>query len=208
MRNWALFLVSGLVFWLVFSCQKKEEMFRTDSGEARVLISEPVMISSISCPLCQRAVLACGIKEDAGVEFNQVLELVFSEYGFEVIKARIGDDKVVPELRVIDWLKLARGLQTNYLVIPVVYCYSERKGSGASASEPAEVGFHFHIFEVSSGKEVWGGDFRERQKALSENLLELNKFIKRKAKWLKAEELAREGVKEMVREFLKASKKE
>jgi len=199
--------VLSLVLWLSISCHKQEEFIRPDLEQSKFLVGEVIKVSSSSCPLCERAVLPCAIKEEMEVEFYSALGSVFSEYGVELLKGRI-EDKGEGKAGVEDWVKLARKVQANYLLIPVVYCYSERKGSGASASEPAEVGFHLHIYEVGSGKEVWAGDFRERQKALSENVLELNKFIKRKARWLKAEELLIEGAEEMLRAFLKASKKE
>jgi hypothetical protein len=43
---------------------------------------------------------------------------------------------------------------------------------------------------VNSGRVIWSGHFDETQQALNENLFQLGKFIKRKARWVTAQEIA------------------
>jgi hypothetical protein len=60
------------------------------------------------------------------------------------------------------------------------------------------VGFEVHLIRVRDGKGIWQGKFDETQKALSENLLKIGSFFRRKASWLTAEELSSVGMDEML----------
>jgi len=45
---------------------------------------------------------------------------------------------------------------------------------------------------------VWSGRFDETQQALTDDLLKLGSFLRRKGVWLKAEELASVGMDEIL----------
>jgi hypothetical protein len=66
---------------------------------------------------------------------------------------------------------------------------------------PASVSFDLHLFRLRDEKMVWTGKFDETQKPLSENLLKIGSFFRRKARWLVAEELASVGMDEMLRKL-------
>jgi hypothetical protein len=63
------------------------------------------------------------------------------------------------------------------------------------------VGFDVHLLRVRDGRKVWDGKFDETQQALSENLLKIGSFFRRKASWLTAEELSSVGMDEMLKRF-------
>jgi hypothetical protein len=50
-------------------------------------------------------------------------------------------------------------------------------------------------------KMVWIGKFDETQQPLSENLLKMGSFVRRKGSWLTAEELSSVGLDEMFKRF-------
>ena len=79
--------------------------------------------------------------------------------------------------------------------------FREREGEALGAQNPASVAFVLELYDVKRGDLVWSGRFDETQRALSENLLDLGAFTKRGGRWLKAEELALEGVKRAVNEL-------
>jgi hypothetical protein len=68
---------------------------------------------------------------------------------------------------------------------------------------PASVGFDVHLIRLRDGKIVWTGKFDETQRPLSENLLKMGSFIRRKGSWLTAEELSSVGMDEMLKRFPK-----
>jgi len=77
----------------------------------------------------------------------------------------------------------------------------ERIGSSIGVEKPASVGCDLHLFRLRDGKMVWLGKFDETQRPLSENLLKIGSFVRRKAQWLTAEELASVGMDEMLRKL-------
>ncbi len=95
--------------------------------------------------------------------------------------------------------KLGGALKTDLIFAGAVWRYRERVGRPAGAASPASVGFSVYLIEVTSGKMLWSGKFAETQRALSENVLDAWAFVKKGAKWLSADELARFGVGEVLK---------
>ncbi|MFN3505346.1 MAG: hypothetical protein ACK4Y7_03960 [Caldimicrobium sp.] len=77
--------------------------------------------------------------------------------------------------------------------------FRERKGSSWSVVEPASVAFVLTLYDGATGRILWQKIFDETQKPLSENLLNLPLYGK--IKWLKAEELAERGLKNILKTF-------
>jgi len=82
--------------------------------------------------------------------------------------------------------------------------YRERSGRGWGSDRPASVAFNLFLLETATGKNVWSARFDETQQALSDNLLNLGKFFKRKTRFVRADELALEGVTNAVADLEKA----
>ncbi|MCX7965018.1 MAG: hypothetical protein N2596_00135 [Syntrophorhabdaceae bacterium] len=75
----------------------------------------------------------------------------------------------------------------------LLYRFIERKGGNLAVDRPASVGFHIHLFDKDNIlKRVYV--FEETQQALSENVLSIGKFLRRRARWITASELAEEGI--------------
>jgi hypothetical protein len=98
-------------------------------------------------------------------------------------------------------IQLGKELNVDFILIGYLFRFEERIGSHIGAEKPASVGFDVHLFRVKDEKMVWTGKFDETQKALSENLLKMGSFVRRKASWLTAEELSSVGMDEMLRRF-------
>lgn len=59
--------------------------------------------------------------------------------------------------------------------------------------KPASVSFHIHLIDKNNAlRRVYV--FEETQQALSQNILNIRKFLRRRARWLTVSELAEEGV--------------
>ena len=105
-------------------------------------------------------------------------------------------------------LQVARNLNADAVLIGNISEYSERQGGEFGAESPASVVFEVQLLDAANGEVVWEAYFNETQRTLLENVVEVRKFIKRRAKWISADELAREGVAEIVDkldEFLKGN---
>jgi hypothetical protein len=94
-----------------------------------------------------------------------------------------------------------RALGANFIVAGWVWRYRERIGGDIGVQSPASVAFTVALIDVKSGKMLWQGKFVEKQSSLSENIVEIRKFLKRSGKWLSVDELARYGVREVFTTF-------
>lgn len=82
-----------------------------------------------------------------------------------------------------------------------LFHFKERVGKSYSVSSPASVSFGLFLARVTDGRIVWRGIFEETQQSLSENILTIGAFIKRKARWVTARELAVEGLEKLISSF-------
>lgn len=95
------------------------------------------------------------------------------------------------------WIESGRVLNVDGVLVCFLYRYSERVGSRYAAQEPASVAFDIYLLRTADGRIMWTGRFDETQRALSENLLEINKFMKRKG-WISAADLAAAGLDDLL----------
>ena len=84
-----------------------------------------------------------------------------------------------------------------------VYRFIERDGTDYSIKSPASVAFDMMLIRVSDGRTLWTGHFDETQQSLFENIYQWGSFVKRKGKWITAEQLAIDGLNSMFRTFPK-----
>jgi len=97
--------------------------------------------------------------------------------------------------------RLGRALGVSHMMVGNEWRFRERVGGSMGVESPASVAFLLHLVHVSTGAVLWKGTFNETQRSLSENIFDAPAFFKRGAKWLTAEELARDGVNELFRKM-------
>jgi len=98
-------------------------------------------------------------------------------------------------------MEVGKKTNADALLVGYVTKYSERVGEKYGVSKPASVGFVMFLFSAKDGSILWTGSYRETQTSLSENLLNIRLFMKRGMKWLTADELAKWGVSETLKNF-------
>lgn len=99
------------------------------------------------------------------------------------------------------WLQVGNCVPADYLLVPQLIYYHERKGGDWGAEEPASVIMDFFLLDVRNEAILRRYRFEETQQPLSENLLDVGKFVSRGAKWVPAQELAREGIEQAIKEI-------
>jgi hypothetical protein len=87
------------------------------------------------------------------------------------------------------------------VVSGTVYRFRERKGGAYAVDQPASVAFEIHLLRVSDGALVWRGTFDRTQTSLMEDLLQAASFYRGGGRWLTAEELAAEGMEQVLKSF-------
>jgi TolB-like protein len=98
-------------------------------------------------------------------------------------------------------VQIGKELDVDFIMVAYLFRFEERIGSRIGAEKPASVGFDVHLIRLRDEKIVWTGRFDETQRPLSENLLKIGSFFRRKASWLTAEELSSVGMDEMLKKL-------
>jgi hypothetical protein len=96
---------------------------------------------------------------------------------------------------------MGKELKADFVMLGILFRFEERVGSSLGVEKPASVAFDLHLFRLRDGVRVWDGKFDETQKPLFDNLLQTGSFIRRKAQWLTAAELAEVGMEEMLKKL-------
>ena len=97
--------------------------------------------------------------------------------------------------------KLGELVYADAVIFGQVLRYHERVGEEWGAKSPASVAFVLDLWDVRRGDLIWSGSFDETQRPLSDNILAIGEFTQRGGKWLRAEELALEGIKKAVNQL-------
>jgi hypothetical protein len=79
--------------------------------------------------------------------------------------------------------------------------YKERVGSDYAAASPASVAFTLHLLDMKSGQVVWSAHFAKSQKALTENVFDVVAFVQNSGRWVRAHEIAAEGVDQSIEDL-------
>lgn len=95
---------------------------------------------------------------------------------------------------------LGAKMGSNAVLDITVTRFHERDGSDLSVNSPASAAFTMVLTHVENGKVLWDASFDETQEALTSNLLAFGKMKNRGFKWITAEEMVREGLKQRLAE--------
>jgi TolB-like protein len=97
-----------------------------------------------------------------------------------------------------DAIALGHALSADAVLYGSVQRYRERVGVDYAAQSPASVSFKLHLIDVNLKQVVWTASFDRTQKALTENVFNLVEFVKSNGRWVRAHEIANQGVEEAV----------
>lgn len=125
--------------------------------------------------------------------FN-ILPLEKAEETLSPLEKKRFEEKPIPTS-----IEIGQRLNVEFLFVGFLFRFEERIGSSLGVEKPASVGFDLHLIRLKDGMNVWKGKFDETQRPLSENLLKIGSFFRRRASWLTAEELVSVGMDEMLR---------
>lgn len=118
----------------------------------------------------------------------------------ELVLSRMGGERAgVSGLRY--WLEVGQCVQTDFLLIPQVLEWRERAGGQWGVTEPGMVVLELTLLDIE--KQYVAGRFQhdERQRSLSEDILQAGRFFQRGGKWLPTKDLARDGLRDGLREL-------
>jgi hypothetical protein len=165
---------------------------------------------NVRCPLCGSVIMTGEVAEGA-VEFltDSLYSALKSKGNFELVppgKARgllsnllQGDAGTLSERALL--IEIGQALNADAVLAGYIFRFRERIGTRYAVKSPASVAFDIHLIRVADGRVLWSGQFNETQKSLSENFLHLETFLKRKASWVTAREMAQAGLEDILQSF-------
>jgi len=161
----------------------------------------------IICPICKRVYsrgeILPGSKNTLSHLLQQKAEVIgtFKVLSLEKVEEALShwDKKQFEEKLIPSSIQFGKELNLDFIIVGFLFRFEERIGSPIGVEKPASVGFDIHLFRLRDGMKVWEGRFDETQRPLSENLFKIVSFLRRKASWLTAEELASVGMDEMLK---------
>lgn len=116
----------------------------------------------------------------------------------EFLNVKVGNPKSYYREQAVN---AGKSLGVDAVMIGVISQYTEREGSAVGVESPAAVTFSVEVLDTRDGRTIWEDYFKEQQKPLLDNVYEIGKFFKRGAKWITADELAKEGARKTAAEF-------
>jgi hypothetical protein len=88
---------------------------------------------------------------------------------------------------------IGKELSADAVIMGFIYCYRDRSGTAYASARPAAVGFCLHLVDPATGEVLWTMRYRDEQRPLSDDLIALPEFIKRKGRWIRVEQMAEEA---------------
>lgn len=175
----------------------------------QAITSDDPDVGIVRCPVCGTTFRTCSFEGNLekrieeiflkGIESSEQYSLMPSGYVdsvYKMISAALFGKSHLEILTEVGKEIGADGIIAGYL-----FYYMEREGFYYSVEKPASVAFCVHLIRVKDGVSVWKGVFDKTQSSLMENIFDISSFIKSGGKWITAEELSQEGVKEILKNF-------
>jgi hypothetical protein len=213
-----VFLLTGIVF---FSACGGDNIVKEKppnlSGIEKILILPFKDMASVfgegvngRCPVCGKVFTTGEVAESAVgmltehlfilLKDQKNIELIPSSQAQGVMSGLLAGSKKEWQERDLQ-LEIGRALNADAIFAGYIYRFRERVGGEYSVDLPASVAFDLHLIRVEDGRVLWSAHFDETQQPLSDDLFRLGLFLKRKAKWITAKEMAISGLEDMLKDF-------
>ena len=112
----------------------------------------------------------------------------------DVVRAMTNLPPTTPQNLDENAIKLGHALSVDGVLYGVLERYREREGLDYAAASPASVAFALKFVDMQTKQVVWSAKFAKAQKALAQNVFELANFVQHQARWVRAHEIAQDGV--------------
>jgi len=104
------------------------------------------------------------------------------------------------------YVRIGKALSADGVLGGHVYRWRERQGTEYGVNLPASLAFDLYLMNAGNGMILWKARFDKTQISLSENLLDLQTFLKARGRWMTADELSEIGLTDFVETFPRGEK--
>ena len=215
--KWSLLLICCIGVWACRSSAPVTHLSGEIDGTEKVLvmpIQDMVWLhgakTNVRSPLTGKVFMTGPVSKGADrILTDMLISALQQQTKFETVPPREAHAAIEALKGVKDPYKsplvllaqVGRMSKADLVVQGYLYRFTERKGAEYSAESTASVAFDLYLIDCDEQKLVWSGYFDETQQALIEDLRFIGTFFKRGGRWLTAEEMAKEAMEDMFKEF-------
>lgn len=116
----------------------------------------------------------------------------------DVVRAMTNLPPTTPKNIDENAIKVGHALSADGVLYGTLERYREREGLDYAAASPASVAFSLKFVDMHTQQVVWSAKFAKAQMALAQNVFQLANFVQHEGRWVRAHEIAQEGVGEAV----------
>jgi hypothetical protein len=165
---------------------------------------------SVRCPICAKVFVTGKVKKSADSFLtDRLLALLKQRERIHLIppgqaqgvlsRILLESERELKDFELI--IEIGRALGADAILTGHIYRFRERTGTKYAIETPAAVTFDLDLVRVNDGRVLWESHFKETQQTLTSNLFDFGKFLKRKGRWITAEEMAASGLEEILKTF-------
>ena len=123
-------------------------------------------------------------------------ELIPPSQARGVFSSLISADMTMGSAQIVQ--KIGQAFSADAVLVGYIYRWRAREGTDYAVRRPASVAFDLYLVRPHDGAILRKGRFDKSQRSLSENILDLNTFVKGGGKWMTAENLADLGLTNLL----------
>uniref|UniRef100_UPI004056029D hypothetical protein n=1 Tax=Candidatus Electronema sp. TaxID=2698783 RepID=UPI004056029D len=138
------------------------------------------------------------LAEGAAVLNQQLRDYFGNRTDIRLISAEEAGDAGGPRTSLAAAKAAAEKVGCNAIVETTLYGYKERLGGEYTAKEPAAVSFSYRMLSLPDGTALCRGRFDEEQEPLMSNLLKFRQSAENGFKWVTADRLLEQGLRERL----------
>lgn len=131
---------------------------------------------------------------------HERFELIGPNKARGVLASLMSSEHNLSEIEILK--RTGQAFSAEAVMVGYIYRWQERKGTDYSVDRAASAAFDLYLIRSNDGAVLWKARFDETQVPLSENILNMESFLKGKGKWMTVEDLAYSGLSEALDQML------
>jgi len=132
---------------------------------------------------------------------EQRYDLVSPAQARGVFSSLVASDLISSDIEV--FRKIGKTFSADAVLTGHIFRWREREGTDYAVNRPASVAFDLYLIRPADGAFLWKGRFDKTQRSLTENLLDMNTFVRGGGKWMNAENLAAIGLDDLLGDLVR-----
>lgn len=132
---------------------------------------------------------------------RDIYDLISPNQAKGVYSSLVSSDRVLSDIEIAK--KIGQAFEADAVLLGHLYRWREREGANYAVRRAASVAFDLYLVRASDGAILMRGKFDKTQRSLSENVFDLETFMRSGGKWMTVEKLAEFGLSDILAQLPK-----